>query len=137
MACFTKAALSLPLWRGSGPERCACPGGICARLVESERAQDRAIVLPLFHEMGLIGFILASLACGLSPTIWVLIGARIVQGAAAAMLVPQVLATCHATLDDGEGPDGSPELQCSGCALAYRIDDGIPVLLVDEARTRS
>ena len=48
---------------------------------------------------GLVAFILASLACGLSPTIWVLIGARIVQGAAAAMLVPQVLATCHATLD--------------------------------------
>jgi MFS family permease len=48
---------------------------------------------------GLAAFILASLACGLAPTIWVLIGARIVQGAAAAMLVPQVLATCHATLD--------------------------------------
>jgi MFS family permease len=48
---------------------------------------------------GLIAFILASLACGLSPTIELLIGARIVQGAAAAMLVPQVLATCHATLE--------------------------------------
>jgi uncharacterized protein YbaR (Trm112 family) len=44
---------------------------------------------------------------------------------------------CHSTLADGEGPDGTPELQCSGCALAYRVDDGIPVLLVDEARTRS
>jgi MFS family permease len=48
---------------------------------------------------GLITFILASLVCGLAPTIWVLIGARIVQGAAAAMLVPQVLATVHATLE--------------------------------------
>jgi MFS family permease len=48
---------------------------------------------------GLAAFILASLACGLAPSIWVLIGARIVQGAAAAMLVPQVLATCHATLE--------------------------------------
>jgi uncharacterized protein YbaR (Trm112 family) len=44
---------------------------------------------------------------------------------------------CHATLLDGAGPDGGPELQCSSCALAYRIDDGIPVLLVDEARTRT
>ena len=44
--------------------------------------------------------------------------------------------SCRASLIDGEGPDGSPELQCSGCPLAYRIDDGIPVLLVDEARTR-
>jgi uncharacterized protein len=43
---------------------------------------------------------------------------------------------CHSTLLDGEGPSG-PELQCTGCALAYRVDDGIPVLLVDEARTRS
>jgi MFS family permease len=48
---------------------------------------------------GLVAFMLASLACGLAPTIWVLIGARIVQGAAAAMLVPQVLATVHATLE--------------------------------------
>ena len=44
---------------------------------------------------------------------------------------------CHSTLADGQDPDGNPELQCSGCALAYRVDDGIPVLLVDEARTRS
>jgi MFS family permease len=48
---------------------------------------------------GMFAFILASLACGLAPSIWVLIGARIVQGAAAAMLVPQVLATMHATLE--------------------------------------
>lgn len=45
--------------------------------------------------------------------------------------------SCHSALVDGTGPEGTPELQCSGCALAYRIDDGIPVLLVDEARTRS
>lgn len=48
---------------------------------------------------GLSAFILASLACGLAPSIWVLVAARVVQGASAAMLVPQVLATCHATLD--------------------------------------
>jgi uncharacterized protein len=43
---------------------------------------------------------------------------------------------CHSTLVDEQGPAG-PELQCTGCALAYRVDDGIPVLLVDEARTRT
>lgn len=48
---------------------------------------------------GLVGFMLASLACGIAPDIQVLIGARVVQGAAAAMLVPQVLATCHAALE--------------------------------------
>jgi uncharacterized protein len=45
--------------------------------------------------------------------------------------------SCGGTLHDGTAPDGSAELQCSACPLAYRIDDGIPVLLVDEARTRS
>jgi uncharacterized protein YbaR (Trm112 family) len=42
---------------------------------------------------------------------------------------------CRSELADGRGPDG-PELQCTNgeCSLAYRIDDGVPVLLVDEAR---
>jgi len=43
---------------------------------------------------------------------------------------------CGSTLSDGSGPSG-PELQCTNteCRLAYRIDDGIPVLLVDESRS--
>jgi phosphomannomutase len=43
---------------------------------------------------------------------------------------------CRSTLSDGSGP-GGPELHCTNteCRLAYRIDDGIPVLLVDEARS--
>ncbi|GAA4636790.1 MFS transporter [Actinoallomurus vinaceus] len=47
----------------------------------------------------LVGFVLASLACGAAPTIGVLIAARIVQGACAALLIPQVLATFHHTLE--------------------------------------
>ncbi|WP_410790055.1 MFS transporter [Kribbella sp. C-35] len=47
----------------------------------------------------LAGFVLASAACGFAPTVGVLIGARIVQGATAALLVPQVLATFHHTLE--------------------------------------
>src|SRR6266498_2529325 len=47
----------------------------------------------------LVGFVLASLACGLAPSVGVLIAARIVQGGAAAILVPQVLATFHHTLE--------------------------------------
>ncbi len=45
---------------------------------------------------------------------------------------------CKSELVDGTGP-GGPELQCTSqsCALAYRVDDGIPVLLVDEARSLS
>ena len=43
---------------------------------------------------------------------------------------------CRSELRDGTGPTGGPELVCvsAQCALAYRLDDGIPVLLVDEAR---
>lgn len=42
---------------------------------------------------------------------------------------------CRSELADETGPAG-PELVCAGtdCGLAYRVDDGIPVLLVDEAR---
>jgi MFS family permease len=47
----------------------------------------------------LVGFVVASAACGLAPTVEILIAARIVQGATAALLVPQVLATFHHTLE--------------------------------------
>jgi len=47
----------------------------------------------------LVGFTLASLACGLAPSAGFLIGARVVQGATAALLIPQVLATFHHTLE--------------------------------------
>jgi perosamine synthetase len=36
---------------GQGPGQCGCEPGSCRRLRESEQAQDRAILLPLFHEM--------------------------------------------------------------------------------------
>jgi len=44
--------------------------------------------------------------------------------------------SCLSTLSDGSGPSG-PELHCTNaeCRKAYRIDDGIPVLLVDESRS--
>jgi MFS family permease len=47
----------------------------------------------------LAGFVVASLACGVAPTVGVLVAARAVQGATAALLVPQVLATFHHTLE--------------------------------------
>lgn len=49
---------------------------------------------------GLAVFTLASLACGLAPQMWVLIAARVVQGGAAAMLMPASLALVRQAFPD-------------------------------------
>ena len=36
---------------GSGPGDCGCPSGSCKNLEESEAAQDRSVLLPLYHQM--------------------------------------------------------------------------------------
>jgi MFS family permease len=46
---------------------------------------------------GLAAFTLTSLACGLAPTAGTLVAARVAQGAAAAVMLPQVLSTIQAT----------------------------------------
>ncbi|MEV0599701.1 MFS transporter [Streptomyces sp. NPDC050315] len=46
---------------------------------------------------GAAAFGLTSLACGLAPDAWTLVAARAAQGAASAAMLPQVLATLHAT----------------------------------------
>jgi uncharacterized protein YbaR (Trm112 family) len=45
--------------------------------------------------------------------------------------------SCTGAFRDGTNAEGGPELQCTGCNLAYRVDDGIVVLLIDEARIRA
>ncbi|MBO4257134.1 MFS transporter [Streptomyces griseorubiginosus] len=45
---------------------------------------------------GMAAFGLTSLACGLAPSAWTLVAARVAQGAAAAAMLPQVLATIQA-----------------------------------------
>jgi EmrB/QacA subfamily drug resistance transporter len=69
-----------------------------ALLVLGGRLGDRYGRHRLFS-FALVGFVMASLACGIAPTVGTLIAARIVQGATAALLVPQVLATFHQTLE--------------------------------------
>ncbi|MBV9301470.1 MAG: MFS transporter [Acidobacteriaceae bacterium] len=51
-------------------------------------------------QAGLVLFTIASAACGLAPTMGVLISARLVQGLGAALLVPASLALLQATYDD-------------------------------------
>jgi MFS family permease len=46
---------------------------------------------------GMAAFGLTSLACGLAPDAWSLVAARVVQGASAAAMLPQVLATIQAS----------------------------------------
>jgi MFS family permease len=49
--------------------------------------------------IGLVGFGLTSVVCGLAPTLEALVVARLAQGAAGALLVPQALAIITATWD--------------------------------------
>lgn len=66
-------------------------------LAASGRLGDRYGRKRLFM-YGISAFAIASFICGLAPTIHWLIAARILQGVAAAMLMPQILATIHVTL---------------------------------------
>jgi uncharacterized protein len=56
-------------------------------------------------------------------------------------VAPELLAIIVCPADHGrlvltEGtPSAPPELVCQECGLAYPVRDGIPVLLVDEARS--
>jgi EmrB/QacA subfamily drug resistance transporter len=50
--------------------------------------------------IGLLGFTTASLACGLATSPGMLIAARLAQGATAALMSPQVLATIHTLFPD-------------------------------------
>ncbi|UMG93180.1 Trm112 family protein [Nocardioides sp. TF02-7] len=53
-------------------------------------------------------------------------------GVSEELLAIIVCPACHGDLALTEGAE--PELVCQGCGLAYPVRDGIPVLLVDEAR---
>ncbi|MGW2957821.1 MFS transporter [Streptomyces sp. NPDC001220] len=50
---------------------------------------------------GMAAFGLTSLACGLAPGAWSLVAARVAQGAAAAAMLPQVLATIQTATSGG------------------------------------
>lgn len=52
--------------------------------------------------IGMAGFGVSSLACGLAPSMELLIGARLVQGAFGALLVPTSLALINATFEGAE-----------------------------------
>jgi MFS family permease len=70
-----------------------------ALLITGGRLGDILGRKPVFI-IGVLGFTLASLWCGLAGSALMLIIARAVQGAAAAIMVPQVLASIHTLFPD-------------------------------------
>lgn len=78
---------------------------------------------------GVVVFGIASLLCGLAGSIGLLLAARVLQGAGAALLVPQVLATIHVCLS---GPPHSRALALYGGigGLAFVIGQVLGGLLV-------
>lgn len=50
------------------------------------------------YRIGVLWFGVASIACAVAPTIWLLIGARLLQGIGAALLMPGSLAIIEATM---------------------------------------
>ncbi len=79
-------------------------------LVVGGRLGDRYGRRRLFL-LGLAAFTAASTACGLAPTVTALVGFRVVQGLAAALMFPQVLASIQAGFT---GPDRPRALAAFG-----------------------
>ena len=71
-----------------------------ALLVIGGRSGDRFGRRRVFAT-GLAAFVVTSLSCGLAPSADSLVGFRLLQGASAALIVPQVVATFQATLEGG------------------------------------
>ncbi|WP_204341975.1 MFS transporter [Micromonospora terminaliae] len=76
---------------------------VAAGLVTGGRLGDRYGRRRIFG-LGLALFTGASVLCGLAPTAGVLVGARVLQGLAAALLMPQVLAIVRTSVAPAEQP---------------------------------
>ncbi|MGW4298084.1 MFS transporter, partial [Micromonospora chersina] len=76
---------------------------VAAGLITGGRLGDRYGRRQVFG-IGVALFTAASVLCGLAPTVGVLIGARVLQGLAAALLMPQVLAIVRTSVAPAEQP---------------------------------
>ncbi len=87
-------------------------------------------------QIGLAGFGVASVGCGLAPTMEVLIGARIVQAAFGAVLVPASLSIITAAFD-GEERGRAIGLWASGTSATAIIGPVVGGLLVQAVSWRA
>ncbi|HET9717764.1 MAG TPA: MFS transporter [Pseudolabrys sp.] len=86
--------------------------------------------------IGLVGFALASLACGLAPSVPWLIAARLAQGAAAALLTPSSLAIIGAAFS-GEERGAAIGKWAAAAALTTALGPPLGGWLVDTIGWRS
>jgi MFS family permease len=91
-----------------------------AVVVTGARLGDRYGAARMFR-LGLAAFTAASLGCGLAPGPGMLIGARAVQGVAAAVLVPQVVSLIQARFD---GPARARAIGLYSMVLAVGVAAG-------------
>jgi EmrB/QacA subfamily drug resistance transporter len=87
-------------------------------------------------QIGLVGFGLASVGCGLAPTMEILIGARIVQAAFGALLVPASLSIITAAFD-GEERGRAIGLWASGTSATAIIGPLVGGFLVQAVSWRA
>ncbi|ODT81453.1 MAG: MFS transporter [Pelagibacterium sp. SCN 64-44] len=78
---------------------------------------------------GIAGFTVASLLCGIAPTVEILIGARVLQGLATALLFPQVYASIRVNFsgDDGRRAFGFLGMTLGLAAIAGQVLGGFLV----------
>jgi EmrB/QacA subfamily drug resistance transporter len=94
--------------------------GFAALLITAGRLGD-AHGRRRVYALGLGAFTLTSLACGLAPSPTALVVARFAQGAAAAVMLPQVLSTIAVTY---KGPDHARALSLYGIVLGLAAIGG-------------
>jgi MFS transporter, DHA2 family, methylenomycin A resistance protein len=106
-----------------------------ALLISAGAVSDRAGAKRMFGS-GLALFVVASAACGLAPHLPVLIGARVVQGAAAAGMLPASLALVRQAFADPARRARAVAVWSSGAAAAIAAGPVIGGVLTSAADWR-
>jgi DHA2 family methylenomycin A resistance protein-like MFS transporter len=88
-----------------------------ALLVSAGAVSDRAGARRVFG-LGLAVFVAASAACGLAPALWLLIAARVVQGCAAAVVLPASIALVRQAFGDPRARTRAVAVWSAGGAAA-------------------